>query len=72
VYKPGEAMQPTACETRWKAIEFSYHKNYEELNEKNPGCQEEIELIKRGLRTIGQLIHTSPSVNGKVEYGRNS
>jgi hypothetical protein len=57
-------MQPTACETRWKAIESSFHENYEELNEKNPDCQEEIELIKRGLRTIGQLIHTSPSVNG--------
>jgi hypothetical protein len=30
----------------------------------NPDCQEEIELLKRGLRTIGQLVHISPSENG--------
>jgi hypothetical protein len=57
-------MEPTACETRWKAIESSFHSNYEELSEQNLDCQEELELLKIGLRTIGQLIHTSPSVNG--------
>jgi hypothetical protein len=56
--------QPTACETRWKAVESSFHRNYEELQEKTPDCQEELELLRCGLRTIGQLIHTSPSVNG--------
>jgi hypothetical protein len=30
----------------------------------NPDCQEEIELLGNGLRTIGQLIHTSPTING--------
>jgi hypothetical protein len=64
VYKPGEDMEPTARETRSKAIESSFYENHEELKEKTPDCQEEIELLKRGLRTIGQLIHTSPSVNG--------
>jgi hypothetical protein len=56
-------MEPTACETRWKAIE-SFHSNHEELSERNPDCQKELELLKSGLRTIGQHIHTSPSVNG--------
>jgi hypothetical protein len=56
--------QPTGCETRWKAVESSFHRNYEELQERNPDCQEELELLRSGLRTIGQLIDTSPSVNG--------
>jgi hypothetical protein len=57
-------MEPTACETRWKAIESSFYENYEELKERNPGWQEELELLRSCLRTIRQLIHTSPSVNG--------
>jgi hypothetical protein len=57
-------MEPTACETRSKAIESSFQSDYEDLTERNPDCQEELELLKNGLCTIGQLIHTSPSVNG--------
>jgi hypothetical protein len=57
-------LEPTACERRWKAIESSFYRNYEELKERNPDCQEELELLRSGLRTIGQLIHTSPFVNG--------
>jgi hypothetical protein len=40
----------------------SFEKNHEELTN-NPYCLEEIELLGNGLRTIGQLIHTSPSIN---------
>jgi hypothetical protein len=56
--------EPTACETRWKAIVTSFEKNHEELTARNPDCREEIGLLRNGLCTIGQLIHTSPSVNG--------
>jgi hypothetical protein len=40
-------MEPTACETRWKATESSFESNYEELTERNLDCQEELELLKR-------------------------
>jgi hypothetical protein len=42
----------------------SFEKNHKELTARNPDCREEIGLLRNGLRTIGQLIHTSPSVNG--------
>jgi hypothetical protein len=42
----------------------SFEKNHEELTARNPDCREEIGLLRNGLRTIGQFIHTSPSVNG--------
>jgi hypothetical protein len=56
--------EPTLCETRWKEIVASFERNHEALTTNNPACQEEIELLGNGLRTIGQLIHTSPSING--------
>jgi hypothetical protein len=57
-------MESTVCETRWKAIVTSFEKNHEELTARNPDCREEIGLLRNGLRTIGQLIHTSPSICG--------
>jgi hypothetical protein len=60
----GEMTEPTACETRWKEIVASFEKNLENLARSNPDCQEELELLRNGLLTIGQLIHTSPSING--------
>jgi hypothetical protein len=56
--------EPTACETRWKAIVASFERNHEDLARSNPDCREELELLRNDLRTIGQLIHTSPSTNG--------
>jgi hypothetical protein len=56
--------EPTLCETRWKAILASFERNHEDLTTNNPDCQEEIDLLGTGLRTVGQLIHTSPSING--------
>jgi hypothetical protein len=42
----------------------SFEKNDEDLARSNPDCQEELELLRNGLRTIGQLIHTLPSISG--------
>ncbi|XP_033610831.1 uncharacterized protein LOC111873085 isoform X2 [Cryptotermes secundus] len=55
---------PTLAETRWKANVDSFERNHENLKTNNPDCQEEVELLGKGLQTIEQLIHTSPSING--------
>ena len=56
--------EPTLCEERWRAIVASYERNHESLKSNNPGCEEDIDLLGQGLRTIGRLIHASPSING--------
>ncbi|XP_023721418.1 uncharacterized protein LOC111872095 [Cryptotermes secundus] len=56
--------KPTSCETRWNAIVASFDRNHVNLRINNPDCQEDIELLGKGLQTIGQLIQTSPSING--------
>jgi hypothetical protein len=55
---------PTVCETRWSEIISSFEGNYNNLLEAHPDCSEELALLRKGLQTIGQLIHISPPGNG--------
>jgi hypothetical protein len=62
---------PTACEKRWAEILASFQSKLNNLIEKHPNCVEDIKLLHPGLITIGQLIHSSPHVNGNgVEWKR--
>jgi hypothetical protein len=55
---------PTQCQTRWRAVLASFDKQYETLIANNPDATEEINLIRTGLKKIGQLLQTSPQQNG--------
>jgi hypothetical protein len=55
---------PTACEALWKEVLASFASQEEELRADHPDAKEEIELVHTALVTIGQLVQTSPRVNG--------
>jgi hypothetical protein len=55
---------PTVCETRWKEVLNCYENKHDELLAGHPDCREEIGLVLTAIIKIGQLIHTSPPVNG--------
>jgi hypothetical protein len=57
-------VEPTACENRWAGILTSFQRNLDDLAEKHPESIEDIKTLHAGLIIIGQLIHSSPSVNG--------
>jgi hypothetical protein len=57
-------MEPTACEKRWAEILVSFQRNLDDLIRKNPESVEDNKLLQAGLVTIGQLIQSSPRVNG--------
>jgi hypothetical protein len=52
------------CETRWIKIISSFEGNHNDLLEAHPDCSEALALLRKGLQTIGQLIHISPPANG--------
>jgi hypothetical protein len=56
--------EPTACDKRWAGILASFQRNLDDLTGKNPESVEDIKLLHAALVTIGQLIRTSPRVNG--------
>jgi hypothetical protein len=56
---------PTDCETQWTAVLACFDKQYEKLIVNNRDATEDINLIRKGLIEIGQLILTSPQQNGK-------
>jgi hypothetical protein len=60
-------VEPTACEKRWAGILASFQINLDDLREKQPESIENIKTLHAGLITIGQLIHSSPRVNGNGE-----
>jgi hypothetical protein len=64
-HQVGEITETTVCETPWSAIVTSFERNYDDLIAGHPDCTEEIELLRNLLLTVLQLIHLSPSVNGK-------
>jgi hypothetical protein len=55
---------PTECDARWKEERASFASQEEELLADHPDAKEEIELVRTTLVTIGQLVQTSPRVNG--------
>jgi hypothetical protein len=57
-------MAPTACEKRWAEILESFQRNLDDLIRKNPESVEDIKLLQARLVTIGQIIQSSPRVNG--------
>jgi hypothetical protein len=56
--------EPTIYGTRWAKIITSFEGKHNELLEAHLYCSEELALLRRGLQTIGQLIHISPPENG--------
>jgi hypothetical protein len=58
-YQAGKMTEPTLCETRWKEIVASFERNHENLTTDNSDCQEEIDLLGNGLRTIENLEESS-------------
>jgi hypothetical protein len=56
--------EPTVCETRWSETIASFEGKYNKLLEAHPDCSEQLELLRKGLQTIRQLIHISPPING--------
>jgi hypothetical protein len=60
-------VEPTAREKRWAGILASFQRNLDNLAEKHPESIEDIKTLHAGLITIGQLIHSSPCVNGNGE-----
>jgi hypothetical protein len=61
--------EPTACEKWWADILSSFQRNLDDLAGKHPESVEDIRTLHAGLITIGQLIHSSPHVNGNgVEW----
>jgi hypothetical protein len=59
-----EMAGPTACEALCKAVLTSFANQEGELLAAHPDAKEEISHIHTALVTIGQLIRTSPRVNG--------
>jgi hypothetical protein len=55
---------PTVCEKRWREILNRFGNKHDELIAGHPDCQEEIGLVRTAIIKIGQLIHTSPTING--------
>jgi hypothetical protein len=54
---------------RWAEIMALFQRNLDNLIEKHPDSIEDIRLLHADLITIGQLIHSSPHVNGNgVEW----
>jgi hypothetical protein len=56
--------EPTACEKRWAEILASFQRYLDNLTGKNPEFIEDIKVLLAGLLTIGQVIQSSPRVNG--------
>jgi hypothetical protein len=56
--------EPKLCETWWANFIAFFEGRHAEILEAHPDCSEELELLSTGLRTIKQLIHISPPVNG--------
>jgi adenylate kinase len=54
---------PTQCEVRWYSVLASFDKQHEKLLANNPDVTE-MNLVRMGLVKIGQLIQTSPQING--------
>jgi hypothetical protein len=59
-----EMASPTACEARWKEVLASFASQEEGFLADHPDAKEEIEMVHTVLVTIGQLVETSPRVNG--------
>jgi hypothetical protein len=57
-------VEPTQCETRWRAVLASSDKQYKTLIAINPDATKEINFIRTGLLKIGQLLQTTPQQNG--------
>jgi hypothetical protein len=55
---------PTVCEKRWRDILNCFENKHDELIVGHPDCEEEIGLVRTAIIKIGQLIHTSPPING--------
>jgi hypothetical protein len=55
----------TQFETRWRPVLASFEKQYETLIANNRKAKEEVNLNRKGLIELGQLIQTSPQQNGK-------
>jgi hypothetical protein len=55
---------PSACASRWDDIRASFERHRDELATSYPDALEEIGLIHTALIKIGQLIRSSPPING--------
>jgi hypothetical protein len=54
----------TACESRWDDIRASFERHRDELAVSYPDVVEAIGLIRTALIKIGQVILSSPPING--------
>lgn len=55
---------PTVCEARWKEVLASFGSQDQGLIAVHPDAKEGSDLVRTILVTIGQLVQTSPRVNG--------
>jgi hypothetical protein len=63
---------PTAYASRWDDIRASFERHRDDLAASYPDALEEIALIHTALINIGQLIRSSPPINGNGTVWKRS